>query len=229
MAANMPSDPCRRRVTRPDLLLLLVAICQLTFALCADRLHANASPKFVAAPEDRTAKEGQLVHFNLLGVDWSKVVRGHVAPEKVVAEFNIPAEYLTNQKLFGFDPIKQTISSIPIAFSYPSMKGTVKARGAVTRIGALISQGSEDAYRKTVHSFISAEGRIREPSLDVNGLCGYVDHVHPGYAGVGFYVACRETDQSFSIDCFPPLNGRHPCTVTGFVNDQLAAQLFFQH
>lgn len=235
IALDTARDLHRRRAILVVVLLLLAAIGQLIFALGPDRVRADSSPKAAPAPEVRASPpESQLMHFNLLGPDRAKVPEGYsgILLEKTVGEFDIPKEYFANRKLFGFDPIKKTIEGgIPIAFSYPSMKGATEAPGAATRIEATVTAGGrEDDFRKSVHDFIFAPGRTtREPSLDVGGLCGYVDRVHPGYARDEFYIACKEADQTFLIICYPPFNSHHVCADNVFLGQQIVGQLGYQY
>jgi hypothetical protein len=98
-----------------------------------------------------------------------------------------------------------------------------------TRIGGIITGGREDFLRKGVHSIIFRDGVTHDPSLDVNGLCGYVDHIHVGYAGDEFYTACKETNQIFEIVCFPPLNRHRICTSENYLEDNLSGQLIYQY
>lgn len=234
-ALDAARRPYGRRATQAVTLLFVAAIGPLIIVLVLDRARADSPPKAAPAPEVRASPpESQLMHFNLLGPDWAKVPEGYsgILPEKVVAEFDIPKEYFANLKLFGFDPIEKTIEGgISITFSYPSMKGATEAPGAATRIEATITAGrSEESFRKSVHDFIFAPGRTtREPNLDVGGLCGYVDRVHPGYAGDEFYIACKETDQTFLIVCYPPFNNRHVCADNVFLGQQIVGQLGYQY
>jgi hypothetical protein len=184
------------------------------------------------------AAQTNIVHFNLLGPDWAKVPKDYhgVLPEKVVAELDIPKEYVAqSNKLLGDRPSEKTVEDIPIAFSYPSMAGAIDEQNFpagenfATRIDAIIRPGSEENFRKGTHSIIFGNGNTREPSLDVNGLCGYVDRLHPVYAGYEFYTACRESEQSFSIFCAPEYNGRHVCIADNFLKANLAGQLIYQY
>jgi hypothetical protein len=187
--------------------------------------------------------QADIVHFNLLGPDWTKVPKDYhgVLPEKVVAELNIPREYVTHRtklfaKLFGDRPPATTVEDIPIAFSYPGMAGAADeqsfaaGQNFAARIDAIIRPGSEENFRKGTHTIIFGNGKTREPSLDVNGLCGYVDRVHPVYAGYEFYTACKESDQTFDIFCDPRSDtGRRICIADNFLKANMAGQTFYQY
>jgi hypothetical protein len=209
----------------------------LTVCLAGNRHGVRAATTVPAAQAD-------IVHFNLLGADWAKVPKDYhgVLPEKVVAELDIPKEYVTHRtklfaKLFGDQPSAKTVEDIPIAFSYPGMTGaaneqSIAAAGEnfAARIDAIIRPGSQENFRKGTHSIIFGNGKTREPSLDVNGLCGYADRVHPVYAGYEFYTACRESDQTFEIFCDPQYDsGRRVCISDNFLKENLAGQLFYQY
>jgi hypothetical protein len=173
-----------------------------------------------------------VVHFNLLGPDWAKVPKGYsgILPEKVVAGLNIPKEYVThNTNLLGGQSSAKAVEDIPIAFSYPSMTGAAEDQTFATRIDAIIRLGREKYFREGTHSIIFGNGNTREPSLDVNGLCGYVDRIHSVYAGYEFYTACRVSDQTFSIFCDAPDNGRRICIADNFLKDHMASQLIYQY
>lgn len=206
---------------------MLLAVC-----LVGDRYGLPAATRALGGQTD-------LVHFNLLGPDWAKVPKDYhgVLPEKVVAELNIPGEYVArNTRLFGYRPSEKTVEDIPIAFSYPSMAGAADEQNFSTgenfaaRIDAIIRPGSEENFRKGTHSIIFGSGKTREPSLDIGGLCGFVDRVHPVYAGYEFYTACRESDQTFEIFCGPQYDaGRRICIADNFLKANLAGQLFYQY
>jgi hypothetical protein len=181
------------------------------------------------APDAQT----DVVRFNLLGPDWTKIPKGYfgVLPEKVVAELNIQKEYLTGRThVLGDHSSADTVEEIPIALSYPRMTGAVDDQNYATRVDAIITFGTEENFRKgTTHSIIFGSGNIREPNLDVNGLCGYVNRIYPGYAGVELYTACKESDQTFSIDCSPTIGARRTCIADNFLNNNIAGQLIYQY
>jgi hypothetical protein len=215
---------------------VLAAICQFVFALSLGQVHADSVPEFPAATEISVAThQPEIVHFSLLGADWAKIPEGYsgVAPETVIAELNLPKEYVVRRNwfrnLFGLGPLDRRTTNVPIAFFYPSMRGAAYDRSLETRIGAIIDGGREDHFRKGVHSIIFRDGVMRDPSLDVNGLCGYVDRTHVGYAGDELYTACKEADQTFSIICFPLLNGRRACTSDSFLGGGIGGRLFYRY
>jgi hypothetical protein len=170
------------------------------------------------------ALEPPIFHYKLSGPDWARIPEGYsgVTPEKIVAELNIPKEYLTR---YNKSP-SQPQSNISINVFYPSMKGAVRGGSPEPLIGAIIGAAREDHFRKGVRSFIR-DGVAHDPSLDVNGLCGYVDLIHPGYAGDELFIACNETDQTFTIICFAPSNGYRLCTEDAFVGGEIGAQIFY--
>jgi hypothetical protein len=206
-------------------------------AVCApgDRCGPRAVTMALGAQTD-------IAHFNLLGPDWAKIPKDYhgVLPEKVVAEFDIPKEYVAHRtklfaRLFGDRPSAKTVEDISIAFSYPGMTGAADEQSFATgqnfaaRIDAIIRPGSEENFRKGTHTIIFGNGKTREPGLDVNGLCGYVDRVHPVYAGYEFYTACKESDQTFDIFCDPRYDaGRRICISDNFLKDNVAGQMFYQ-
>jgi len=205
--------------------LAVIATSQVLFAAPLNRISAGSSREFGVAMEIRiVALRSELMHFSLLGPDWAKIPQGYsgVTPETVIAELNIPAEYVVRRK----QPAQTT--NVSIAFLYPSMKGAAY-ESPQTRIGGIITSGREDFFRKGVHSIIFRDGVTHDPSLDGNELCGYVDHIHVGYAGDELYTSCKEMDQTFSIVCFPPLNRRRICTSENYLEDNLSGQLIYQY
>ena len=179
-------------------------------------------------------RQSEIRHFRLLGPDWARIPKGYfgVTPEKVVAELNIPQEYLTPPSFFGPKPPTIT-ESIPIEVLFPSMTGAAGIAASDPRryavIGGPLDAATEAGHRKGVRTIVLSSGRVRNPKLDVDGLCGYVDRVHPGYAGDEFYTSCDEADQTFSIICFPPINAHHVCNESAFLGGQIGVELFYQY
>jgi hypothetical protein len=168
----------------------------------------------------------EIVHFNLSGPDWERIPEGYsgLAPMKLVAELNIPKQYVD-----AFQPLAQDVTNVALTVLYPSMRGVPSSgESSESQIGIIISAGKEETFRKGTRLIIFSDGLVRNPSLDVSGLCGYVDKVHPGYAGDELYTSCEGSEQSFSIVCYPLFNGRRPCTDTAFLGAPLGAQLFYQ-
>jgi hypothetical protein len=138
----------------------------------------------------------------LSGPDWAKIPEGYsgVTPEKIVAELNVPKEYL--ERFNG--TTSQPQSAISIAVLYPNMNSGVGAGSSQARICIIITANREDDARKGVQFLTHEEGRIRDAQSDVGSLCAFVDHQHPGYAGNEFYSSCNEAEQTFFVECFPP-------------------------
>ncbi len=224
--------PLPRKISRPGVPHATYALFMF-FILCVAPMASQA------VANDQTERQNQLNgvgshpiirHFNLLGPDWARIPKGYsgLTPMKVVAELNIPEQYVVlGGALRG--PLTENESSIPIVVFYPSMKGASRRNSSEARINVIISAGTEEGFRNGARSLIFVDGRTRDPSLDVNGLCGYVDHVHRGWAGVEFYTSCNKSEQTFSIICHPPLNGIRSCMDGNFVGEQFGAQLFYQY
>lgn len=174
----------------------------------------------------------EVVHFNLLGTDWARIPEGHsgIAPMKVVAELNIPKEYLMrNSPPFLLAPRTENESSIPLVFLFPSLKAGEEGMSPGTRVYAIIDGSSRDERsRRGVMLLLSRLGMERAPRLDVDGLCGYVDE-YPGTIGQEFYSSCHSAEQTFFITCFPEFNYRRSCSETAFLAGEIGAELTYQH
>jgi hypothetical protein len=170
LMSNQRTRDLKRHWARP----LAIASFVTSLAVCAlgHRYGLRAVTMALGAQTD-------IVHFNLLGPDWAKVPEDYhgVLPEKVVAELNIPKEYVTHRtklfaKLFGDQPSAKTVEDIPIAFSYPSMTGAADehsfatAQNFAARIDTIIRPGSAANFRKGTHAIIFGNGKTREPRLD---------------------------------------------------------------
>lgn len=202
--------------------LLIAAIAGACISWAA---YAESGASVTADSQQRT------VHFNLLGPDWARIPEGHagVTPMKVVAELNIPRDYLTPPNPFRPKPLMQDESSIPVDVLYPSMKGAAEAQSSESKIGLIIHAAREDALPKGIQAFYSDAGRIRDSRLDNNGLCGYTDNKNPGYYGNEFYISCNKSDRTFDIICFPRFNDHRVCNETAFLGNQIGGQLIYQH
>jgi hypothetical protein len=209
------------------ILLLLAAKLPAFFALAVGQAHADSVVDGGASSPPRVADpQPAILHFNLLGPDWARIPEGYsgLTPTKVVAELNIPQEYVSQYR-----PLTANESSIPIDISYPAMTGTAEAQSSGAHLYAVIHAGREDHSRKGVKMLLLHDGTKRDVQLDVDGLCGYVDEVHRGNAGLEFYVSCDEAEQTFDITCFQPFNNRRSCSETAFLEGQIGAELTYQY
>lgn len=211
-------------------LILIAASSQISDAGTLSEARAGDSG-LAADPQSET------MHFNLLGPDWARIPEGYsgVTPEKIIAELNIPKEYVVLHNPFRTNgPLTQNEGSIPLAVFYPSMKGAAEYGAAdgpfsETQIYLALDAGREEASRKGVRFLLSHEGMKRNSELDVGGLCGYVDEEHPGSSGQEFYSSCDEAEQTFFIDCFQPFNNHRSCGETAFFEGQIGAELSYQY
>lgn len=230
-ALDMLCNLYRRRRIRVVVLLLLAAICQLILALGPARVRADSSPDVAPAPAVRASPpDSQIMHFNLLGPDWAKIPESYsgISPMRVVAELNIPKEYVFRNSLRK--PLTENESSIPIVVLYPSMKGGAdEGRSSAARIYAVIDAGEENRSRKGVQSLLGRPGMKVDPRLNIDGLCGYIDNEHAGAAGQLFYSSCNPTEQTFFVACFPPFRGRRSCSDTTFLEGEIGAELTYQY
>jgi hypothetical protein len=212
------------------------AVARLTFSFEANSVAPPATsqaapPRAGAKPETANGSvagsdDSTALHFKLLGPEWEDWPAGYSGqiPETVIAELSIPREYV------AADPATDRTSSILIQLSYPSMKGAVGQQSSEARINAIISAtaGKSRPIGPPLFSFRFMRGKTREPRLDVNGLCGYVDTQHPGSVGVEFYVACDESRRSFQIFCSPEFNHHRPCSDSAFLGGHIRAQISYQ-
>lgn len=207
------------------LLLLAIAI-QPMFPLLpsssgADRTRAVADP------------DTGMVHLELLGPDQDRIPEGYVGvvPEKVVAELNIPKEYLrlegSRAGPFVVPPLTTQTSNVPIEVFYPSMRGATEREVSEIRIRGIIKWADESRMRNGVRSTYLRDGVTRESDLDVSDVCGFIDAIHVGYAGTQFYVACNDTQRTFSILCSPPFNNRRVCSEDAFVGQNVGIGLSY--
>jgi hypothetical protein len=160
------------------------------------------------------------IRIELLGPEWEDVPRGYsgVVPEKVVAALQIPRAYVDAEA-------KTRTSNILIAFSHPGMKPAADRTSRDT-IHAIVLARREES-RPSPYLRLSRDA-IREPKLDIGGLCGFVDTQHPGLAGLEFYRPCGEAEPAFEITCGPKFNGRRPCSDYAFMGEGLAVSISYQ-
>jgi hypothetical protein len=205
-------------------LLLTLAIGQLLHGWPYREAHAHSANE-VPRAETPTDPDSKIVHFNLRGPDWSRIPEGYVgiAPTRIVAQLAIPKEYLA-----PWTSRAEVVSDVSIAIFYPSMQSAVDSHSE-RRIGVIINAGKEDKARKGVRLSVFGSGQTHDPKLDVNGLCAYVDNIHPGNAGLEFYISCNEADQLFSIVCYPPFNARRVCSTHGFLVGEIGVVLMYQY
>jgi hypothetical protein len=140
-----------------------------------------------------------------------------------VAQLAIPKEYIT-----PWTSRAEVTDNVSIAILYPSMQSAVDTYSE-RRIDVLIDAGKEEKARRGVRSFVFGDGQTHDPKLDVNGLCGYVDNIHPGNAGLEFYTSCNEADQVFSIFCDPPFTARRDCRTDGFLTGEIGVALTYRY
>lgn len=216
----------RRGAVSFVILLLLAAKSPAFFAPAVGQAHAGSIVAVgVSSPLRVVDSQPAIMHFNLLGPDWARIPEGYsgLTPMKVVAELNIPEEYVTQYR-----PLTENESSIPIVVAYPSMKGATKAPFSEPHIYVGIDAHREDKSRKGVR-FLFEEAMKHNLQLDVDGLCGYVDNEHPGNAGLEFYGSCDEAERTFFITCFQPFNNRRSCSETAFLEGEIGAELTYQY
>ena len=180
------------------------------------------------------------VRFALTGVDWDRVPNGYrgVLPEKVYMDLQIPREYVDttvvpflfwssiahNIGLYG--PSRKHTSSIYINAYYPSMKAAPN-RPSDERIGVILN--ATERERTASSTRMLHDGVVREPNLDHDGLCGYVDNVHAVWKDYEYYVPCQPSDRDFFIDCWLPPGARQVCTQYLFLGQRINAQVSYQH
>lgn len=185
--------------------------------------------------------EPKTVHFAFTGVDWDRVPKGYhgALPEKIYMELEIPREYVNTtivpflfwsgitENLSLYWPSSKRRSSVYINAYYPSMKA---ALGAVSdeRIGVILSATEPEHHIPTGARMLHS-GVTREPALDHESLCGYVDTVNIGWKGNEFYVPCKPPSSGFFIDCSPPWGKSHPCTEYVFLGQRISVSLSYQH
>jgi hypothetical protein len=205
-------------------LLLIAAIGQLLHGWPHREAHAHSADE-VPRGEAPTNPDSKIVHFNLRGPDWSRIPEGYagIAPTRIVAQLAIPKKYIA-----PWTSRAEVVDNVSIAIFFPSMQSAVDSHSE-RRIDVTINAGKEDKARKGVRFFVYGHGQTRDPKLDVDGLCGYVDDIHPGYAGDEFYTSCNEAEQLFSILCDPPFNTRRVCNTEGFLAGEIGVALMYQY
>ena len=103
----------------------------------------------------------------------------------------------------------------------------VPDRASDERIGVILTANEGALVAAKAHMLPGAVSR--EPSLDHDGLCGYVDKVHVVWKDYQYYVPCQPSDPDFFIDCFGPCGTRHRCTQYVFLGQRINASLSYQH